>query len=586
MANQSTRTSPFLTPFSRSSLNTLAILHLSRDQQIPVQLKETTGDESRSESLAPADVDLARQSVVNTRFGSFPHNTLANLPWGSQVLASKVDTGSWSKRHKKKAKQKVSQNAATSALESDKNKRDRDESQDDNVSVIEPEKKKRKSDESQNNGTSLAQPGQDSGDVLPKQNEAFRQSNPVATADSGFAHLVPPTPEVWTRALRHRTQVVFTPDYSYILQRLRVRPGTCVIEAGAGSGSFTHAAARAVFNDYPPALVHQEAARGQAAESAENGAFKETGQARGGKKKRYGKVYSFEFHQPRVKALDQEIEDHGLRSIVQLTHRDVYQDGFGINDASIEGAPSADAIFLDLPAPWLALKHLTRSASKKETEGSSSPTSSDRPDRQLESDGRKSAKCSSPLNPLTTTRICTFSPCIEQAQKTISTLRSLGWVDIEMVEIMHKRLEVRRERIGLQEEGLRGANPSPANVEEALARLREIELRQKAFHENQVASLTETSKDPSKKGDKSKGKGQNQGQSGSLGPVSKAERLKSIREAEGKRKLYKEGRLTHRTEPELKTHTSYLVFALLPREWTAEDEELCRKKWPLGDTKP
>ena len=30
-----------------------------------------------------------------------------------------------------------------------------------------------------------------------------------------------------------------------------------------------------------------------------------------------------------------------------------------------------------------------------------------------------------------------------------------------------------------------------------------------------------------------------------------------------------------RTEPEIKTHTSYLTFATLPREWTASDEEEC-----------
>jgi tRNA (adenine57-N1/adenine58-N1)-methyltransferase len=47
------------------------------------------------------------------------------------------------------------------------------------------------------------------------------------------------------------------------------------------------------------------------------------------------------------------------------------------------------------------------------------------------------------------------------------------------------------------------------------------------------------------------------------------------------RKVYKEGALVHRTEPEVKTHTSYLVFAVLPQEWTAEDEERARGKWAI-----
>ena len=43
---------------------------------------------------------------------------------------------------------------------------------------------------------------------------------------------------------------------------------------------------------------------------------------------------------------------------------------------------------------------------------------------------------------------------------------------------------------------------------------------------------------------------------------------------------YSQGRLIHRSEPELKTHTSYLVFAILPRDWTEEDEKKCRQQWP------
>lgn len=40
------------------------------------------------------------------------------------------------------------------------------------------------------------------------------------------------------------------------------------------------------------------------------------------------------------------------------------------------------------------------------------------------------------------------------------------------------------------------------------------------------------------------------------------------------------GRVVHRTEPDLKNHTSYLVFAVLPQEWSEEDEKRCREVWP------
>ena len=175
----------------------------------------------------------------------------------------------------------------------------------------------------------------------------------------------------------------------------------------------------------------------------------------------------------------------------------------------------------------------------------------------------------SPLDPKATVRLCTFSPCIEQVQRTISTLRQFGWVDIEMVEVAARRLEVRRERVGLHEEGLRGVTASPASVAEAVTRLKEVEGRFKTFHKD-MPQPAETLGSAS--GDSP--------MTSSIPQSAKVGRLGSIKEGLANRKLYKEGRLVHRSEQELKTHTSYLVFALLPREWTAEDEEKCRQRWP------
>src|SRR5436309_13037252 len=73
----------------------------------------------------------------------------------------------------------------------------------------------------------------------------------------------------------------------------------------------------------------------------------------------------------------------------------------------------------------------------------------------------------SPLNPKSAVRICTFSPCIEQVQRTISTMRQLGLVDIEMVDISHKRIDIRRERVGLDCEG-RKVMIAAADVDEAV----------------------------------------------------------------------------------------------------------------------
>lgn len=368
----------------------------------------------------------------------------------------------------------------------------------------------------------------------------------VGFASTGFTHLIPPTPETWTISLPHRTQVVYTPDYSYVLQRLRARPGDTIIEAGAGSGSFTHASVRAIFSGYPLA---EEAAQANGAEKGKK------------KRKKFGHVYSFEYHEPRAIKLKEELRDHGMDQLVTVTHADVYNDGFSKpEDGTV---PQADAVFLDLPAPWMALKHLTRNRAAAK----SATTNTDTPEPTSEGP----SEWRSPLNPRKTVRICTFSPCIEQVQRTTSEMRRLGWVDIEMVEVLHRRIEVRRDRIGLREEGLRGVNATPATVDEALGRLREVEGRIKNFHETMHGNAATGPGNSEQAGDSDQVKG--------WGKESKEQRLQRLKKEEKQRKTFKEGRLVHRTEPEIKTHTSYLCFAVLPREWTKEDEDKARQKW-------
>ena len=404
-----------------------------------------------------------------------------------------------------------------------------------------PGKKRKREGEEGNNGYLK---GENGGDQMIEGPKA-----PV-TAPTGFVHLLPPTPEMWTASLPHRTQVVYTPDYSYILHRLKARPGRVIIEAGAGSGSFTHAAARAVFNGYPD---HRAA--------SENKSLNQ---------ERRGRIWSYEFHAQRVEKLRAEITEHGLDGIVATVHKDVCQDGFGIEGTEIE-AVCANAVFLDLPAPWLALKHLTRTMPTKSLE-SDLPLKNEEFDVQL-SDIKDShvdansfshaTTSQSLLDPTSAVHLCTFSPCIEQVQRTITTLRQMGWLEIEMVEVAAKRIEVRRERVGLQEEGLRGVTAFPATVDEAVTRLREIEGRSKAFHNERSWDPVEPDAAVS-----------------ATVHISKQQRLENIRGALETRKLYREGRVVHKAEPDLKTHTSYLVFAILPRDWSNADEQLAQQKWP------
>ena len=156
----------------------------------------------------------------------------------------------------------------------------------------------------------------------------------------GFVHILRPTPELWTLALPHRTQILYLADIAFITSWLYIRPGCVVVEAGqfalgsdfhsdlpfsgTGSASFTHSIARTV------------------------GAT--------------GHVFSYEFHEaratkaacvvlppfglshthnplPYLHVSSEEFARHGISDIVTLTHRNVCKDGFTVTDTADSGTP-------------------------------------------------------------------------------------------------------------------------------------------------------------------------------------------------------------------------------------------------------
>ncbi|KAI0106431.1 S-adenosyl-L-methionine-dependent methyltransferase [Nemania sp. FL0031] len=462
-------TSPFLDPGPLTTPGALALVHLSRDNVVPVYLND---DSSTVDGYSEG-------AVINTRFGSFPHSTLIGQPWGSQIRASIVDTGSRGR------KRKLGNVADTDAT------------------------------------------GNDTEAVA----SSTSNTKDVRTAASGFIHVLPPTPEIWTSSLPHRTQVVYTPDYSYILHRIRARPGAQIIEAGSGSGSFTHAAARSVYNGYPK-----------------------------GPEEKKGKVWSFEFNYDRFLKMQEEVKDHLLDGIVQVTNRDVYKDGFLVNDES----PEAECIFLDVPAPWQALPHLSRRK----------PTHALLASGGLEPLTETSSDWKSPICPDRAVHICTFSPCIEQVTKTVEIMRRLGWMDIEMVEVAHRKINVLREKFGLNMPLERGTNQSPRDVAEAITRLKQIDSRFKSSYKGTQDTDVNMEDIDAENGHKDP--------NASSGRDVDVVDNKSSIEGAPVVKPWAAGRLVHRTEAEIKTHTSYLVFAILPQEWSEEQEKAAFEKWPCG----
>lgn len=184
----------------------------------------------------------------------------------------------------------------------------------------------------------------------------------MTTNGKGWVVLLQPTPELWTLTLPHRTQILYFADISLITLKLDLKPGSRVAEAGTGSGSLSHAIARTIVPT--------------------------------------GHLYTYEFHEQRAKQAREEFESHGLSKVVTLSHRDVIKDGF---DDSI----TVDAVFLDLPSPWLVVPHAKK---------------------VLTSSGG---------------RICSFSPCIEQVQKTCTALSELGFSELETVECLLRPFDVK-----------------------------------------------------------------------------------------------------------------------------------------------
>jgi len=182
------------------------------------------------------------------------------------------------------------------------------------------------------------------------------------SATAGYVHVLRPSPELWTRTVNRRTQILYTPDCALIAVLLDLHPGAVVAESGTGSGALTHWLARAV---------------------APN-----------------GRVLSFDIEANRVRLVREELEAHGMATVTTVTGRNVCEQGFGVE-------ATVDAIFLDLPSPWLALTYVKRAL-----------------------------RCD------VTCRLVSFSPCIEQVQRTSEMLRNTGFVQVETVELVPRCLKV------------------------------------------------------------------------------------------------------------------------------------------------
>jgi tRNA (adenine57-N1/adenine58-N1)-methyltransferase catalytic subunit len=131
--------------------------------------------------------------------------------------------------------------------------------------------------------------------------------------NENYIRCLSPTPELWTKALQMRTQILYRPDISMITGRLDVKPGSVIVEAGTGSGSLSMSFVRALLPT--------------------------------------GKLFTYEFNEARANQAQKEFQMLGLGQFVVSEHRDVVQSGLGHKEME-----KANGVFLDLPNPWAVIK--------------------------------------------------------------------------------------------------------------------------------------------------------------------------------------------------------------------------------------
>ena len=110
-----------------------------------------------------------------------------------------------------------------------------------------------------------------------------------------------------------------------------------------------------------------------------------------------GRLHTFEFNQMRADTARSEFEKNKVDHLVTVHHRDVCnKDGLG--GGFMMGGQKAHAIFLDLPEPWLAVPSAAFTL-----------------------------KCGG--------RLGSYSPCVEQSQRTIALLKESGFHSIKTIEV-------------------------------------------------------------------------------------------------------------------------------------------------------
>ena len=168
------------------------------------------------------------------------------------------------------------------------------------------------------------------------------------------------------------TQILFNPDISLIMILLNLSQSSIIYESGTGSGCLS-------------VNMSSMLSKGK------------------------GHLYTFEFNKERAEKLQDLFKLLKLDQIITVTHRDVIQDGFELEEKSLVNAShkKCGSMFIDLPSPWLAIKHA------------------------------KKVMCSGAY-------FVSFSPCIEQINQTMKAMKENNFIELRMFECLYRTFSYAR----------------------------------------------------------------------------------------------------------------------------------------------
>ena len=173
-------------------------------------------------------------------------------------------------------------------------------------------------------------------------------------------------PNIWERCINKMTQILFNPDISLIMILLNISQSSIIYESGTGSGCLS-------------VNMSSILSKGN------------------------GHLYTFEFNKERAEKLKDLFKYLNLDKKITITHRDVIQDGFILDDNSLANPlhKKCGSMFIDLPSPWLAISH----AKKVMRSGA---------------------------------YFVSFSPCIEQISQTMKAMKENNFIELRMFECLYR----------------------------------------------------------------------------------------------------------------------------------------------------